>query len=82
MQPCLRHLGRFLGLSELLLQIEQARIIWCGQGVAVCVESILALSQLARLLFNAALFSGQHLYLLLHLRHITALCVGGILCGA
>ena len=76
MQPAvsgLRGLGRG---SQLGLQIHQALLVGCGQGVAVGGEPFTPAVELTRLLLDVALVGGQNLDLLLHLRDAGTLFVG------
>jgi len=61
------------------LQVDQPGFIGCRHRVAVRTQAFAAAVELARLLLDAALVCGQHLYLLLHLGHAGALLVGGFL---
>ena len=66
----------FLGRFKLTRQTRQARFVGGVQCIAVGAELFAPKRQRARLLLNIALVSGQHLDLLLHLRHACALLVG------
>ncbi len=72
----IRCFGGFLGRGQLLLQVDQARLVGRGQGIAVSQQALAALGQLAALFFDVALVGGQHLDLLLHLGHAATLLAG------
>ena len=74
-QTCLGLKLCLLRSVELGRQVSQPRFIGRIQGVAVGSQLFAAQAQAARLLFDIALVCGQHLYLLLHLGHGTALLV-------
>ena len=73
------HFGAQLGLLQLLFQVVQAHFIGRGQGIAVGAQALMTRRQRTALLFDVALIGGQHLNLLLHLRHTAALLVAALL---
>ena len=68
-----------LGLGQLFSQVVQARLIGCGQSVAVGQQAFAAVFELARLFFDVALVCGQNANLLLHLHHRGTLGRGVVL---
>ena len=79
LQLGLCNVGLFGGTRELLLQLAELSQIGCVERIAVGVQALAPLLQSAGLLLQAALLGGQHLNLLLHLRHTGALLVGSLL---
>ena len=68
-----------LGLGQLFGQLGQAGLVGRRQGIAIGLQALAPLVQLARLLFCVALFGRQHLDLLLHLHNGTPLFIGLVL---
>ena len=81
-QPGLSHGLRFLGSCELGVEVDEPRFVGCIEGIAISRQALQPQTKGTRLFFNVALVCGQHLYLLLHLRHARALLVGLGLCAA
>ena len=78
-QPRFAHVMRFAGGGFLLLQRVDLRGVGRLQALALTGQPFTPALKPARLLFNAAAFRGQHLNLLLYLRHHLALLVAGSL---
>jgi hypothetical protein len=68
----LSHFARFI---ELRLQVLQTGFVGRSQGIFVGAQALKTLFLLALLFLQAALLGGQHLDLLLHLHHGSALVV-------
>ena len=67
---------RVLRAGQLRAQTSKPRFIGHIQRLLVSRQALMAHAQRAQLLFNMALLCGQHLQLLLHLRHAGTLRVG------